>query len=78
MLAHIQQLRNACYSIAIPLRIALCVPLLICTLNGYNTDGTVQSATTYDIPPNMRPPEDTSTDTSLPNKADPDATDGMV
>ncbi|KAA1472943.1 hypothetical protein DENSPDRAFT_851268 [Dentipellis sp. KUC8613] len=74
MLAHLQHLRNACRSIAIPVRIALSVPLLICTLNGYTAGGSVQSATTYHLPPNMRPLDDAP----LPSKADPDATDGMV
>ncbi|KAI0058008.1 hypothetical protein BV25DRAFT_1841287 [Artomyces pyxidatus] len=68
------QLRTACCSLVIPIRIAFCIPLLICTLDGYSHLGTVAPAGPI---PAFTDPVPIFSNSSLPPGADKDATDGM-
>ena len=54
------RLRTACCTLVIPVRLAICLPLLICTLDAYSPHGALFSATTTPLPlprpPIINPP----------------------
>ncbi|TFY81066.1 hypothetical protein EWM64_g2947 [Hericium alpestre] len=68
------QLRTACCSIVVPIRLALCIPLLICIFDGYSDGSTLQRTGT--IPIISDTPQ--QAEGSFASTTDLDATDGIA